>query len=159
MSLGLIIFFIAIGIFLFIVEFMLIPGISIAGIGGAVFILGGVIISFIEFGPTTGFLVLAGSGIAIAIVLTLMFRNRTWKKFMLTTSIDSKVDLVNKDAGKVNPGDRGETVTRLNPMGKVQVNGEFYEAKAMDILIDPKTPVEVIAVESNRLIVKPINKQ
>jgi membrane-bound ClpP family serine protease len=158
MSLGLIIFFIAIGIFLFIVEFMLIPGISIAGIGGAVFILGGVIISFIEFGPTTGFLVLGGTAITLAIVVTLMLRSGTWKKFMLTTSIDSKVDLVHKADGKVKPGDRGETVTRLNPMGKVQINGEFYEAKAMDILVDPKTPVEVITVETNRLIVKPINK-
>jgi membrane-bound ClpP family serine protease len=158
MSLGLIIFFIAIGIFLFVVEFMLIPGISIAGIGGAVFILGGVIISFVEFGPTTGFLVLSGTSITIAVVVTLMLRSGTWKKFMLTTSIDSKVDLVHKEDGKVKAGDRGESVTRLNPMGKVQVNGEFYEAKAMDILIDPKTAIEVIAVESNRLIVKPINK-
>jgi len=158
MSLGLIIFFIAIGIFLFVVEFMLIPGISVAGIGGAVFILGGVIISFVEFGPTTGFLVLAGTSITIAVVVTLMLRTGTWKKFMLTTSIDSKVDLVHKEDGKVKAGDRGESVTRLNPMGKVQVNGEFYEAKAMDILIDPKTSIEVIAVESNRLVVKPINK-
>jgi len=158
MSLGLIIFFIAIGIFLFVVEFMLIPGISIAGIGGAVFIIGGITISFIEFGPSTGFMVLAGTAISLAIVVTLMLRTGTWKKFMLTTSIDSKVDLVHKEDGKVKPGDRGETITRLNPMGKVQVNGEFYEAKAMDILIDPKTPVEVIAVETNRLIVKPINK-
>lgn len=157
MSLGLIVFFIVIGILLFVVEFMLIPGISIAGIGGAVFMLGGVIISFIEFGPVTGFLVLGGTALTLAIVVTLMLRTGTWKKFMLTTSIDSKVDLVHKEDGKVNPGDRGETVTRLNPMGKVQVNGVFYEAKAMDILIDPKTPVEVVAVEINRLIVKPIN--
>ena len=41
-------------------------------------------------------------------------------------------------------------------MGKVMVNGDFYEAKALDILIDQKTRVEVIEVESNRLIVKPI---
>lgn len=158
MSLGLIIFFIAIGLLLFVVEFMLIPGISIAGIGGAVFIIGGVIISFIEFGPVTGLLVLGGTALTLAIVVTLMLRSGTWKKFMLTTSIDSKVDLVNKEEGNVNPGDRGETVTRLNPMGKVQVNGKFYEAKAMDILIDPKTVIEVVAVETNRLIVKPINK-
>jgi membrane protein implicated in regulation of membrane protease activity len=41
-------------------------------------------------------------------------------------------------------------------MGKVQVNGVFYEAKALDILIDQKTQVEIVEVESNRLIVKPI---
>jgi len=157
MSLGLIIFFIVLGIFLFIVEFMLIPGISVAGIGGVVFVLGGVIASFIEFGSKTGLIVLAGTAITITIVVTLMLRTGTWKKFMLTTTIDGTVDQVHKAEGKVLAGDHGEAVTRLNPMGKVQVKGEFYEAKALDILIDPRTKIEVIAVENNRLIVKPIN--
>jgi len=157
MSLGLIIFFIVLGIFLFIVEFMLIPGISVAGIGGVVFVLGGVIASFIEFGSKTGLIVLAGTALTITIVVTLMLRTGTWKKFMLTTTIDGTVDQVHKAEGKVLAGDHGEAVTRLNPMGKVQVKGEFYEAKALDILIDPRTKIEVIAVENNRLIVKPIN--
>jgi membrane-bound ClpP family serine protease len=156
MSLGLIIFFIALGVLLFIIEFMLIPGITVAGIGGAVFVIGGIIITFIEHGTTAGLLVMAGTAVTLVIVVTLMLRAGTWKKLMLTTSIDSKVDLIHKDTGNLKPGDRGESVTRLNPMGKVQVNGVFYEAKALDILIDQKTQVEIVEVESNRLIVKPI---
>jgi len=38
------------------------------------------------------------------------------------------------------------------------VHGDFYEARALDILIDQRTPVEVVEVENNRLIVKPINR-
>lgn len=158
MSLGLIIFFIALGILLFVVEFMLIPGITVAGIGGAVFVIGGIVITFVEHGTTAGFFVLAGTSVTLIIVVTLMLRAGTWKKLMLTTSIDSKVDLIHKETGNIHPGDQGETITRLNPMGKVQIKGEFYEARALDILIDQKSAIEVVMVESNRLIVKPITK-
>lgn len=156
MSLGLIIFFIVLGILLFVVEFMLIPGITVAGIAGAVFVIGGVIVTFIEHGATAGFGVLIGTSLTLVVVVTLMLRAGTWKKLMLSTSIDGKVDMIKKDEGRVKAGDTGESVTRLNPMGRVQVNGEFYEAKALDILIDQKTRIEVVEVENNKLIVKPI---
>jgi len=156
MSLGVIIFFILLGILLFIVEFMLIPGITIAGIGGAIFVIGGIIMSFIDHGTATGFGVLIGTAVVLAIVVTMMLRAGTWKKLMLSTSIDGKVDTVHKEEGRVKAGDTGEAITRLNPMGKVKVNGEFYEAKALDILIDQRTKVEVVEVEINKLIVKPI---
>ena len=77
---------------------------------------------------------------------------------MLKTTIDSKVDTVGTDQGRVKPGDRGVTVTRLAPGGKGLVNGEYFEAKSIDILIDPRKDVEVIRIEDNKLIVKPINK-
>jgi membrane-bound ClpP family serine protease len=156
MSLGVIIFFILLGILLFVVEFMLIPGITIAGIGGAIFVIGGIILSFVDHGTAAGFGVLIGTTIVLAIVVTMMLRAGTWKKLMLSTAIDSKVDTVHKEEGRVNAGDTGEAITRLNPMGKVMVNGEFYEAKALDILIDQRTRIEVVEVESNKLIVKPI---
>ena len=73
--------------------------------------------------------------------------------------MDSKVDTVGAEEGKVRTGDRGITVTRLAPGGKVLVNGEYYEAKSIDILIDPKKDIEVIRIDDNKLIVKPINKQ
>jgi membrane-bound ClpP family serine protease len=88
-----------------------------------------------------------------------MLKAETWKKFMLKTTIDSKVDNVGGAEGmiKVKPGDKGVTVTRLVPGGKVLVNGEYYEAKSVDILIDPKQEIEVIRIDDNKLIVKPIN--
>jgi membrane-bound ClpP family serine protease len=85
-----------------------------------------------------------------------MLKSGTWKRVMLTSEIDGKVDLIHKDEGKIKAGDLGVTVTRLNPVGKVIVNGEYYEAKSQDKLIDQNIEIEVIIVESNRLIVKPI---
>jgi len=159
MSLGLIIFLIFLGLLLFIIEFVLIPGVTIAGIGGAVCLITGIVFAFISFGTTTGLIVL-GVTLAIMIVATyFMLKAETWKKFMLKTTLDNKVDTVGSDEGKVKPGDKGVTVTRLAPGGKVLVNGEYFEAKSVDILIDPKQEIEVIRIDDNKVIVKPINKQ
>jgi len=158
MSLGLIIFLIFLGLLLFIIEFVLIPGVTIAGIGGAVCLITGIVFAFVSFGTATGLTVL-GATLAIMVVTTyFMLKAETWKKFMLKTTLDSKVDTVGAGEGKVKPGDRGVTVTRLVPGGKVLVNGEYFEAKSVDILIDPKQEIEVIRIDDNKLIVKPIHK-
>jgi membrane-bound ClpP family serine protease len=159
MSLGLIIFLIILGLLLFVVEFMLIPGVTIAGVGGAVCLLTAIIFSFVTFGTSGGLLVLGLTVLVMVVLTVLMLKAGTWKKFMLKTSIDSKVDTVGAEEGKVKAGDRGVTVTRLAPGGKVLVNGEYYEAKSIDILLDPRQEIEVVRIDDNKLIVKPINKQ
>ena len=159
MSLGLIIFLIFVGLLLFIIEFMLIPGVTIAGVGGAICLVSGIVFAFISFGTATGLVVLGITALVMVILTVLMLRSRTWNKFMLKTSIDSKVDTVGAEEGKVKAGDRGITVTRLAPGGKVLVNDEYFEAKSVDILIDPKQEIEVIRIDDNKLIVKPINKR
>ncbi|MHC1733350.1 MAG: NfeD family protein [Bacteroidales bacterium] len=158
MSLGLIIFLIFVGMLLFIIEFMLIPGITIAGVGGAVCLLSGIVFAFISFGTTTGLLVLGATALVMVVLTVLMLKAGTWNKFMLKTTIDGKVDTVGAEEGKVKAGDKGVTVTRLAPGGKVLVNGEYFEAKSVDILIDPRQEIEVIRIDDNKLIVKPINK-
>ena len=158
MSLGLIIFLIILGLLLFIVEFMLIPGVTIAGIGGAVCLVTAIVFSFASFGTTTGLLVLGITVIVMIVLTVLMLKANTWNKFMLKTSIDGKVDTVGAEEGRVKAGDRGVTVPRLAPGGKVLVNGEYFEAKAIDILVDPHQEIEVVRIEDNKLIVKPINK-
>jgi membrane-bound ClpP family serine protease len=158
MSLGLIIFLIFVGMLLFIIEFMLIPGITIAGVGGAVCLLSGIVFAFISFGTTTGLLVLGSTALVMVVLTVLMLKAGTWNKFMLKTTIDGKVDTVGAEEGKVKAGDKGVTVTRLAPGGKVLVNGEYFEAKSVDILIDPRQEIEVIRIDDNKLIVKPINK-
>lgn len=158
MSLGLIIFLIILGLLLFIVEFMLIPGVTIAGIGGAVCLITAVVFSFASFGTSTGLLVLGITVIVMVVLTVVMLKAGTWNKLMLKTAIDGKVDTVGAEEGRVKSGDRGVTVTRLAPGGKVLVNGEYFEAKAIDILVDPHQEIEVVRIEDNKLIVKPINK-
>ena len=76
MSLGLIIFLILLGLLLFIIEFMLIPGITIAGVGGAICIIIGIILSFTTFGTGTGMAVLGGTTLLLIVSTVLMLRSR-----------------------------------------------------------------------------------
>lgn len=159
MSIALIIFLILLGIVLFLIEFLLVPGITIAGIGGAILIIGSVIMSYHYHGTAIGNYTLLGTAIIVFFTIYFVLKSRTWKKVMLHTKIEGKVNVVNdeKSKSKVNVGDLGETVTRLNPMGKVFVNGEYYEAKSQDKFIDQKTRIEIIRVLKNKLIVKSKN--
>ena len=156
-SLGIIIFLIILGILLFLVEFLIVPGITIAGIGGAISIIIGVVLAFYYEGPTTGLIVLISTAVLIGLSAVFMLKAGTWKKLMLNKAIDSKVDFVRMDEGRIKIGDKGKTITRLNPMGKVMVGNDYYEAKAMDKLIDQNTEVEIVKIESNKIIVKPLN--
>ena len=157
MSVTLIIILILLGIFLFLIEFLLVPGITVAGIGGAILMIGGVILGYHYHGPTVGNIILLGTvGFSI---LTLLFvlKSRTWKKVMLDSKIESRVNQLDRGEIKVKVGDIGVTITRLNPMGKVLIGGEYYEAQSLNKLIDEKTPIEVIKVSENKIIVKSQN--
>ena len=156
-SLGIVIFLIVLGILLFLVEFLIVPGITVAGIGGAISIITGVVLAFYYEGPTTGLIVLISAAVLIGLTVVFMLKAGTWKKLMLDKASDSTVDFIKINEGRIKVGDTGKTITRLNPMGKVMVGNEYYEAKSMDKLIDQNTDVEIVKIESNKIIVKPLN--
>ena len=155
-SLGIIIFLIILGILLFMVEFLLVPGITVAGIGGAISIVAGIVLSFYYHGPGTGLIVLICTMVLIGLTVVFMLKAGTWRRLMLNKTIDSRVDFVKRDEGRIKAGDAGRTITRLNPMGKVMIGDDYYEARALDQLIDQNSDVEVVKIESNRIIVKPV---
>jgi len=158
-SLGIVIFLVILGILLFLVEFLIVPGITVAGIGGAISIIAGVVMAFYYEGPTTGLIVLISTALLIGLTAVFMLKAGTWKKLMLDKAIDGKVDFVKMEEGRIKIGDKGRTITRLNPMGKVMVGEEYYEAKALDELIQQNTDVEIVKIESNKIIVKPIKEK
>jgi membrane-bound ClpP family serine protease len=157
MSVTLIIILILLGIFLFLIEFLLVPGITVAGIGGAILMIGGVILGYHYHGPTVGNIILLGTVVFSILTLLFVLKSRTWKKVMLDSKIESRVNQLDRGDIKVKVGDIGVTITRLNPMGKVLIGGEYYEAQSLNKLIDEKTPIEVIKVSENKIIVKSQN--
>ncbi len=156
MSLIVIILFIILGIMLFVVEFLVVPGITIAGIGGAILIFTGIFLAYTQHGMLIGNIVVAGTLVSMVVTMYFALKSRTWKKTMLHSKIDSKVNVFENP--NVKPGDTGRTISRLAPMGKVEVNGFYYEAKSLDILIDEETEIEVVKVFPDKLIVKLKNK-
>lgn len=140
------------GIFLLLLEILVLPGISIAGIGGALFLIAGVIYSYSTFGSTGGHITLATTSIIVILGVVMAFRSKTWKKAMLDTEISGKVDVL-KDID-IAIGDTGITVSRLAPMGKVKVNNKYIEAKSLQGFIDEKTEIEIVKIQSSNIIVK-----
>jgi membrane-bound ClpP family serine protease len=149
---------IILGILLFVIEFMLIPGVTIAGVGGLVLTVFGVYKVFNDFGATIGVWVLIGTILVSVFVIAMSLRARTWDRLMLKTNIDGTVDQDLTDA-QVKPGDRGTTVTRLAPMGKIIVNDLVREAKSIDGYVDEHTDIEIVSVEGIRISVKPVNNK
>lgn len=151
-----VILLISLGLLLFLIEFLLIPGITIAGIGGAVLTFAGIYLAYARFGAMTGSIVLISTLLASILIFSLSIRSRTWKKAMLTTNIDSKMNEI-PGIENIKTGDKGIAITRLAPMGTVKVNGITFEAKSVAGFVDPKTEIEVVKVSSSQIVVKPIN--
>ena len=153
-----IILLILLGVFLFLVEFFIIPGVTLAGIGGAILLGLAVFISYRTHGTTVGNYTLLSTLVISVAALIIALRSKTWRRFMLKTNIDGKVEVGLEDH-KIKPGDSGITATRLAPIGMVTVNNLTIEGKSIGGFLDPNTKIEVVKVLGTQVIVKPINKE
>jgi membrane-bound ClpP family serine protease len=152
-----VIILIVLGILLFVIEFLLVPGVTIAGIGGLILTVFGVYKAFNDFGTTIGIWVLIGTLMLSVFVIAMSLRARTWSRLMLRTDIKGTVNTDIREE-QIKAGDRGKTLTRLNPMGKVEVNGIVREAKSLEGYINVHSIIEVVEVEGTRISVKPIKE-
>lgn len=149
-----VIILIILGILLFLIEFLIIPGTTIAGIGGLILMGSGVYLAFENFGTQAGFIVLISTLFASVIILVIALRSRTWKGAMLSSKIDGRVN-VGPEEGKIKPGDTGIAITRLNPIGKIKVNDIVIEGKSLEGYVNPNTEVTVVKLIGAQAIVKP----
>jgi len=158
MSILAIILLIVLGIFLFIVEFLLIPGVTIAGIGGAILMGVAVYSAYKTHGSTVGNYTLMATLILFVGGFAYALRAKTWRRLMLSKDIEGKVEVGLENEG-IKVGDRGEALTRMAPIGKVLINGIIVEGKSREGFLDQKTPVEVIKVLNTQVIVKSIKEE
>ena len=143
-------FLMVVAIVLILLEIFMLPGITVAGVGGFLFAAGGLFYAYSVSTPI-GNVTLAVSSLVFASFIWLL-RSKSFNRVALKTDIDSKL-VSSRDLGIV-PGDEGLTLSRLAPIGKARINGITVEAKSMDELIDENTPVEVIRVDGYNVIVK-----
>lgn len=150
-----VILLIVLGILLFVIEFLLVPGVTVAGIGGLILTVFGVYKAFNDFGASTGVWVLIATLLLSVFTIAMSLRARTWKRLMLNTNISGTVDHdITED--QIKAGDRGSALTRLAPMGKVLVNDIVREAKSTEGYIEAHADIEVVSVEGTRISVKPV---
>lgn len=145
------------GILLMFVEFLLVPGVGVAGIFSLISLGAACWYTFDYIGNNAGWWV---TSVVLALLLILLFiilRTKTWKKFELDTDVTSQV---NTASSQLHEGDRGVTLTRLAPIGTGRFGTVCCEVKSSDsTMIASGTEVEVVQISDNQVLVKPINIQ
>ncbi len=155
MTILIILFLIFLGILLLLLEFAVIPGITIAGIGGVLLLGASIYLAFSTYGIIAGIATTAFVLIAAPVLVLKFFKSRTGKKMVLESEISGRVDEISKEL--IHEGDEGITIGRLAPTGKVRVNDQTMEGKAVTGFIDQQVPIRVLEVLKTQVIVEPIN--
>lgn len=152
MTILIILFLIFLGVLLLLLEFAVVPGVTIAGIGGAILLGASIYLAFDSYGLTAGFLTLAFVVLVVPFLFFRFFKGRAGKKMMLESEITGRVNDSDTDTVKV--GDEGITIGRLAPMGKVRVNNQVFEGKSMGGFIDQQVKIRVVEVLKTQIIVE-----
>ena len=143
------------GILLMFVEFLLVPGVGAAGVFSLLSLGAACWYTFYCIGYSAGWWV---TSVVLALLLVFLFiilRTKTWKKLELNTDVTSKV---NTASSQLHVGDNGVTLTRLAPIGTGRFGTLCCEVKSSDSsMIASGTPVEVVQIIDNQVLVKPIN--
>ncbi len=155
MSWTIILILIVAGMIFLLLEVLVIPGSTVVGVVGFILIAVGVWQSYAVYGTPAGHYVLAGTLALTVLLLGFSLRSKTWSRVMLHAEVDGRANVIEKNTVKV--GDRGVTVSRLAPSGKIMINDKFYEAKTMGEFIDQQTDVKVIKIAHNQIFVQIIN--
>ncbi len=147
-----IILLIFLGVLFLVAELLLLPGISVGTILSLVCYGSAIYLAFDGYGTCTG--VIAAVVVLLLSLITTMvsLRAKTWQRFSLKQEIDSSS--MRLPENEISIGARGISVSRLSPMGKVEIGGKSYEAKSVDVYIDQKQPVEVVGFDNFAVIVK-----
>lgn len=150
-NIAIIVFLMVVAILLILAEIFLLPGITIAGIAGALFAIGGVAYAY-TVGITMGNITLGTSVITFGGLFLWLLRSNSFNRVALKTDIESKVDSPRDTSLQV--GDVGITLSRLAPIGKARFNNITVEAKSVNDFIDENTPVVIVRVDGYNVLVE-----
>ncbi len=147
-----IILLVLLGLLFLVAELLLLPGVSVGAILALVCYGSAVYIAFVDFGTMPGIVTLVVVLVLSLIATVLSLRAKTWRHLSLQQEIDSTSNCLPEK--EIAIGTRGVSVSRLSPMGKVEIAGKVYEAKSADVYIDQKQTVEVVGFDNFSVIVK-----
>ena len=150
-----IILLILLGVLFCIAELLLFPGLSIGAILAVACYGGAVWYAFESMGTTAGIITIIVVLVVSLISVIFSLRAKTWQYFALRQQIDSTS--MPKPEKELSLGAVGTTISRLSPMGKVNIGGKVYEAKSADVFIDQREQVEVVGFEDFNVIVRKAN--
>ncbi|MFM1874867.1 MAG: hypothetical protein RL266_604 [Bacteroidota bacterium] len=153
--LGVVIGLLLLGILLLLLEILFVPGTTLVGVGGLILLAIGIYLAYASIGTTAGHVSLASSVAILMLGLVVLLKGQTWKRVALNDQLHGKS--VESVEDLVTVGDRGKTITRLNPVGKALFNDKIVEVTATGDFVSENVPVEIIKIEGNKIRVKQFN--
>lgn len=133
-------------------ELVLLPGVTVAGLLALVCGGSAVYRAFADFGWMTGVLVSIIVLTLALVTVVVSLRAKTWQRFALNQRVTASAG--EPASQSVAAGTRGRTLSRLLPMGTVEIGGRTYEARLQSGYADPGVEVEVVGFENAHVIVK-----
>jgi membrane-bound serine protease (ClpP class) len=150
-----VIILLVVGAILLLAESVL-PG-MIAGLVGACCLVAAVIEGYVRFGARTGNLILFG------VLAGLVFGFWLWLKYFPNSRV-AKVFISRQVVGEIGTekpellDQTGTALSALRPAGTAVINGKRVDVVTEGQMIDPGTPVRVVAVEGMRVVVRQFNQ-
>ena len=153
-----IVLLVVLGLLFLLAEILLLPGLSVGALLALICYGSATWMAFAWYGTTAGGVTVAAILAASGVMTVWALRAKTWQRFSLNHKIESagNTDPQNDD---VKRGDRGVAVSRLSPMGTVEIAGRRYEAKSAEAYIDQRSEVEVVGFENANVIVRRVTNE
>ncbi len=162
-----------VGLILLVVEIFVIPGFGVFGIIGIVLIVASLVLAMIfninfnfSFTPSGVIfqkimLVLVsltvGFGLSIWLGRKLILANTRFGSIALKTELSKEDGYISQGEGYFHlVGKEGIAETILRPSGKIQIDGNQYDAVAIYGIIEKDTPIKVLKFENSQLVVQKI---
>ncbi|GMQ27708.1 NfeD family protein [Algoriphagus confluentis] len=157
------------GIILLAVELFVIPGFGIFGVLGIVFILGGLVLGMLpnqdfnfDFVPASELFaalltVILAALASVGLVFWLTPKVNKWGAFSTITLASTQERTQGYTSSFYADSLKGKTGivhSRLRPSGKVEIEGEIYDAYSRGEFLDQGEPIIVISTEGTSLKVK-----
>ena len=157
---------VAVGLLLLAVELFVIPGFGITGILGLLAILAGLVLSLLGAGATATSVVSAAARVAVSLLiavaaavalLRVLPRLPFGRDLILDTGLTALTGWASPpESDRQWLGKRGTTVSPLRPAGIADLEGERVDVVSQGEWIDAGSPIEVIRVEGNRIVVRQV---
>ena len=150
----LVVILLLVGAALLLAEIFL-PG-MIAGVVGFCCLVAGVILGYVEFSPRTGTIILLG------VIFGLVGGFALWIKYFPESRYAS-LFVSQRVVGNIDAEQpellhqRGTAYTNLRPSGTALINGRRVDVVTEGGLIERGTPIQVIALEGLRVVVRAVN--
>jgi len=155
---------VTLGVVLLALEIFVIPGFGVAGVLGIVALLAGLALSMVGAGATSALVIWAVGRVALSLLLaiaaSLVFlrvlpRLPYGRSLVLDLGLDARAGYASAPESDLKwVGKRGLAATPLRPAGIALFEGERVDVVSQGEYIAADTPIEVVRVDGNRIVVR-----